>query len=77
MQAVHLSPTLTAQAVQHPDVGFVSFTGSVVGGKSIETAAVGTDGFKGVALEVCFLFWDLGCTCMRDLCVDCGPLVGE
>lgn len=52
MQAVHLSPSLTSHAVQHPNVDFVSFTGSVAGGKSIETAAVGANGFKGVALEV-------------------------
>jgi len=52
MQTVHLSPTLTSHAVRHPEVDFVSFTGSVAGGKSIETNAVIADGFKGVALEL-------------------------
>lgn len=31
---------------------FVSFTGSVGGGKKVEEAAVNAKGFKGVALEV-------------------------
>lgn len=51
IQTVHLSPELTAFAVRHPAVDFVSFTGSVVGGKAVETAAVTAAGFKGVALE--------------------------
>lgn len=53
LQVLHLSPSLTTFAVQHPSVGFVSFTGSVVGGQAIEKAAVEAPGFKGVGLEVC------------------------
>jgi len=52
IQVVHLSPELTAKAVKHPSVNFVSFTGSVAGGKAIAEAAVAADGFKGVALEL-------------------------
>ena len=52
IQTVHLSPELTAHAVQSPLVDFISFTGSVVGGRTVERAAVATDNFKGVALEV-------------------------
>ncbi|KAF7323844.1 Succinate semialdehyde dehydrogenase [Mycena kentingensis (nom. inval.)] len=50
--AVHLSPDLTKQAIQHPLVDFVSFTGSVAGGRAVEEAAVSASGFKGVALEL-------------------------
>jgi len=49
---LHLSPELVKQAVQHPLVNFVSFTGSVVGGRTVEQAAVSAPGFKGVALEL-------------------------
>ncbi|KAF7289958.1 Succinate semialdehyde dehydrogenase [Mycena indigotica] len=49
---LHLTPELTTQAVQHPLVDFVSFTGSVAGGRAVEKAAVGAPGFKGVALEL-------------------------
>lgn len=52
IQVVHLSPSLTSYAVQHTAVDFVSFTGSVVGGRAVEQAAVAAKGFKGVALEV-------------------------
>ncbi|KAI0076634.1 aldehyde dehydrogenase [Panus rudis PR-1116 ss-1] len=52
IQVLHLSPELTSYAVAHPQVDFVSFTGSVVGGKSVEKAAVDAVGFKGVALEL-------------------------
>lgn len=48
-----MSPALTSHAVQHPSVDFVSFTGSVVGGRAVEEAAVQAKGFKGVGLEVC------------------------
>src|ERR1700734_2472045 len=57
IQVVHLSPSLTSFAVQHSAVDFVSFTGSVVGGRAVEQAAVAAKGFKGVALEVCSLFF--------------------
>lgn len=51
-QVLHLSPELTTQAVQHPKTDFVSFTGSVSGGRAIGEAASKAKGFKGVALEV-------------------------
>ena len=52
IQVVHLSPKLTEHAIGHPKVDFVSFTGSVTGGKSVQEVASHADGFKGVALEV-------------------------
>jgi hypothetical protein len=67
VQCLHLSPNLVARAVQHPRVGFVSFTGSVAGGRAVEQAAtasatatssaIPSEGifplsFKGVALEL-------------------------
>ena len=52
IQVVHLSPQLTNHAINNPSVDFVSFTGSVAGGRSVaKTAATGA-GFTGVALEV-------------------------
>ena len=54
LQVLHLSPPLTTFVIQHPLVNFVSFTGSVAGGHSVEKAAVEAPGFKGVALEVHF-----------------------
>lgn len=54
IQVVHMSPALTSHVVQHPLVNFVSFTGSVVGGHAVEKAAVDSNGFTGVALEVRF-----------------------
>jgi len=52
IQVVHLDPGLTKAAISHPSVDFVSFTGSVSGGKFVEEVAVAADGFKGVALEL-------------------------
>jgi len=49
---LHLSPELTEQAIKDPRVKFVAFTGSVQGGKAVDTSAVHADGFKGVALEL-------------------------
>ncbi|KAJ7301142.1 succinate semialdehyde dehydrogenase [Mycena albidolilacea] len=49
---LHLNPELTKQVIQHPLVNFVSFTGSVEGGRTVEQAAVSAPGFKGVALEL-------------------------
>ncbi|KAJ6631214.1 Aldehyde/histidinol dehydrogenase [Mycena sp. CBHHK59/15] len=49
---VHLTPELTTHAIQHPLVDFVSFTGSVAGGRAVEQAAVNAPGFKGVTLEL-------------------------
>lgn len=53
IQVVHMSPELTNLAISNPLVDFVSFTGSVQGGRSIAKASVNATGFKGVALEVC------------------------
>jgi acyl-CoA reductase-like NAD-dependent aldehyde dehydrogenase len=52
LQVLHLSPSLATFVIQHPLVDFVSFTGSVIGGHTVEKAAVEATGFKGVALEV-------------------------
>ncbi|KAF8056685.1 NAD-aldehyde dehydrogenase [Lyophyllum atratum] len=52
IQVVHLSPALTTHVVQHPSVDFVSFTGSVVGGRAVAGAAATAPGFTGVALEL-------------------------
>ncbi|KAK7036682.1 hypothetical protein VNI00_011347 [Paramarasmius palmivorus] len=52
IQVTHMSPSLTSFAVAHPAVDFVSFTGSVVGGRSVEETAVKASGFKGVGLEL-------------------------
>ncbi|KAF8189996.1 succinate semialdehyde dehydrogenase [Mycena galopus ATCC 62051] len=48
----HLSPKLVKHAVQHPLVDFVSFTGSVEGGRAVDEAAASAPGFKGVSLEL-------------------------
>lgn len=53
IHVVHMSPELTKHAIESKEVNFVSFTGSVVGGRAVEEAAVGAKGIKGVALEVC------------------------
>ena len=50
IQVVHLPPELTTYAVQLVD--FVSFTGSVPGGRSVAVSAATATGFTGVALEV-------------------------
>ena len=52
IQVVHLSPQLTSYAVSNPSVSFVSFTGSVAGGRSIAKTAATANGFTGVGLEV-------------------------
>ncbi|EIW77826.1 succinate semialdehyde dehydrogenase [Coniophora puteana RWD-64-598 SS2] len=52
MQVLHLSPSLSTRVIQHSKVEFVSFTGSVAGGRAVERAAVEAEGFKGVALEL-------------------------
>ena len=44
-QVLHLSPELTAYVVQHKLVDFVSFTGSVVGGRG-RWRRVGRDGLR-------------------------------
>ena len=52
IQVVHLSSQLTSYVVSNPSVIFVSFTGSVAGGRSISKVAASSAGFTGVALEV-------------------------
>ncbi len=49
-QTVDMSNYTTAAVVRDPRVAFVSFTGSVEGGRAVHTAAGGS--FKGVALEL-------------------------
>lgn len=49
-QYLHLNHADTARLIQHPGIGFVSFTGSVSGGADVEQAAAGL--FKSVALEL-------------------------
>jgi len=56
IQVVHLPPNLTTYVVQHPFVDFVSFTGSVPGGRSVAESAATATGFTGVALEVRFYY---------------------
>ncbi|KAF8804769.1 NAD-aldehyde dehydrogenase [Phlegmacium glaucopus] len=52
IQVVHMSPQLTSHVVSNPSVAFVSFTGSVAGGRSVVKAAARADIFTGVALEL-------------------------
>ncbi|KAI1787501.1 succinate semialdehyde dehydrogenase [Ganoderma leucocontextum] len=52
LQVIHLSPELTAKAVQHALVDFVAFTGSVAGGRAVDIAAAEAPTFKGVGLEL-------------------------
>ncbi|KAJ7207071.1 succinate semialdehyde dehydrogenase [Mycena pura] len=52
MIPLHLSPELTTQVIQHPLVDYISFTGSVAGGRAVQQAAANAPGFKGVALEL-------------------------
>jgi acyl-CoA reductase-like NAD-dependent aldehyde dehydrogenase len=49
-QYLHLNHVMTADIVKHTSINYVSFTGSVEGGKAIEQAAAGL--FKFVALEL-------------------------
>ena len=49
-QYLHLSHAKTADLVKHENINYVSFTGSVEGGKAIEQAAAGL--FKSLALEL-------------------------
>lgn len=51
-QVVHLAPEGTSRLAQDPRVGFLSFTGSVQGGKQLAKAAVDCEAFKGVGLEL-------------------------
>ena len=52
IQVLHLSPELARRAVAHPRVDFVSFTGSVDGGRGVERVASEAETIRGVALEV-------------------------
>lgn len=49
-QYLHLNHAETANLVEHKSINYVSFTGSVEGGKAVEQAATGL--FKSVALEL-------------------------
>ncbi|KDR72477.1 hypothetical protein GALMADRAFT_158701 [Galerina marginata CBS 339.88] len=52
IQVVHMSPELTNHAINNKSIDFVSFTGSVLGGRSVARIAADATGFKGVALEL-------------------------
>jgi acyl-CoA reductase-like NAD-dependent aldehyde dehydrogenase len=52
IQVVHMSSELINHAISNPSVNFVSFTGSVVGGRTVAKTAANAKGFTGVALEV-------------------------
>ena len=49
-QYLHLNHEKTAELIKHENINYVSFTGSVEGGKAIEQAVAGL--FKSVALEL-------------------------
>ena len=49
-QHLHLTHADTETVIKSPDVAFVAFTGSVAGGRAVETAAAGR--FIGVGLEL-------------------------
>ncbi|KAG5335263.1 hypothetical protein C0989_001646 [Termitomyces sp. Mn162] len=52
VQVTHLSVELARYVVRSPRVEFVSFTGSVKGGRVVGRTAAEGEGFKGVALEL-------------------------
>lgn len=52
IQVVHMSPELTTLTISNPSVNFVTFTGSVTGGRTVAKAAADAKGFTGVSLEV-------------------------
>lgn len=52
LQVLHLSSDLVRHVIQHPKVNYISFTGSVAGGRDVDKAAAETGDFKTVGLEV-------------------------
>ena len=53
LQVVHLAQDLTlSKFVTDPRIDFVTFTGSVAGGRAVQEAASHGKGFKGVGLEL-------------------------
>lgn len=52
LQVLHLPPDLVRHAIQHPKVNYISFTGSVAGGRDVDKTAAETGDFKTVGLEV-------------------------
>lgn len=52
IQVLHLAQDDVLELVADPRLDFVSFTGSVAGGRAIAEAAAKGKGFKGVALEL-------------------------
>jgi acyl-CoA reductase-like NAD-dependent aldehyde dehydrogenase len=52
LQVVHLSFPMTEKLVADPRVGYVSFTGSVKGGRAVAESVAKGKGFKGVGLEL-------------------------
>jgi len=49
-QYLHLSHSMVGKLIQHPSINYISFTGSVEGGRAVERSAAGL--FKPVALEL-------------------------
>ncbi|KAF8962362.1 succinate semialdehyde dehydrogenase [Flammula alnicola] len=52
IQVIHMSPELTTHAISNRSIDFVSFTGSVQGGRAVAKSAAVAAGFTGVALEL-------------------------
>ena len=52
IQVIHMSPELVNHTIAHPSIDFVSFTGSVSGGRAVAEASAVAPGFKGVGLEL-------------------------
>ncbi|PVG01247.1 ALDH-like protein [Serendipita vermifera] len=52
LQVLHLSPDLVKHTCRHPLVTYISFTGSVTGGREIDQTAAGSGDFKTVGLEL-------------------------
>ncbi|KAG8874782.1 hypothetical protein FRC20_005210 [Serendipita sp. 405] len=52
LQVVHLPPQLVKYVCGHPKVTYISFTGSVSGGRDVDQAAAASGDFKVVGLEL-------------------------
>jgi len=52
IQVIHADMQVTAKLAADARIGFLSFTGSVAGGRILAKAAAEGEGFKGVGLEL-------------------------
>lgn len=52
IQVIHADMQVTAKLAADARIGFLSFTGSVAGGRILAKAAADGEGFKGVGLEL-------------------------